>query len=374
MRPDIIIQMLTQAGFEAYYVGGCVRDTLLLRSVHDWDIATSALPEQVTALFAHTVPTGIRHGTVTVLEGGFSCEVTTYRLDGAYLDARRPESVRFVGDLREDLARRDFTVNAMAMDTEGSVTDLFGGREDLSRRLIRCVGDPDRRFGEDALRMLRAVRFSAQLGFSIEPETYAAILRCRDACRKLSRERVRDEAEKTLLSEDPARFGELMKLGLLAVCGLEGEADFSRLSRVPCQPAARWAAAKLCAPELDPAQFRLPSALSRLIDTCAESWQEGRSTLDWKRLIAAQGWQAAELQAAMQGSDEVERIRRSGACVRLDALSVNGDDFPQYRGREVGKLLHALLAHVLEHPEDNTRTRLLALAERMDLEKTANSC
>ena len=156
MRPDAIIKTLEDAGFEARYVGGCVRDTLLDRPIHDWDIASQALPEDVLRLFPHCVPTGIRHGTVTVLLDGVSAEVTTYRLDGAYHDGRHPEGVCFVRSLAEDLARRDFTINAMAMDESGAVTDLFGGREDLSRRVIRCVGEPETRFREDALRMLRA--------------------------------------------------------------------------------------------------------------------------------------------------------------------------------------------------------------------------
>ena len=177
MRPDAIIKTLEDAGFEARYVGGCVRDTLLDRPIHDWDIASQALPEDVLRLFPHCVPTGIRHGTVTVLLDGVSAEVTTYRLDGAYHDGRHPEGVCFVRSLAEDLARRDFTINAMAMDESGAVTDLFGGREDLSRRVIRCVGEPETRFREDALRMLRAYRFAAQLGFSLDAQTQAAIER-----------------------------------------------------------------------------------------------------------------------------------------------------------------------------------------------------
>ena len=207
MRPDAIIKTLEDAGFEARYVGGCVRDTLLGRPVHDWDIASQALPEDVLRLFPRCVPTGLQHGTVTVLLDGTSAEVTTYRLDGAYHDSRHPDGVRFVRSLADDLARRDFTINAMAMDLSGSITDLFGGREDLARGVIRCVGDAETRFREDALRMLRARRFAAQLGFALEAGTEAAIGRCAGLCAALSRERVREEAEKTLLSDRPALFG-----------------------------------------------------------------------------------------------------------------------------------------------------------------------
>ena len=197
-----IIMRLKSAGFSAFAVGGCVRDTLLGREPHDWDVTTSAGTEEVEALFEKTVPTGVRYGTVTVIMDGVAVEVTTFRLDGAYRDARKPESVRFVSDLKEDLSRRDFTVNAMAMDEAGAVTDLFGGREDLHNRVIRCVGDPERRFSEDALRMFRAVRFSAQLGFSLEPGT-------------LSAQRVLSELQKTLGSPDPSRVREMAGYGLL---------------------------------------------------------------------------------------------------------------------------------------------------------------
>ena len=160
MRPDAIIKTLEDAGFEARYVGGCVRDTLLDRPIHDWDIASQALPEDVLRLFPHCVPTGIRHGTVTVLLDGVSAEVTTYRLDGAYHDGRHPDGVRFVRSLAEDLARRDFTINAMAYSAEEGLIDPFGGRDDLAAHLVRAVGEPERRFEEDALRILRLYRFA----------------------------------------------------------------------------------------------------------------------------------------------------------------------------------------------------------------------
>ena len=166
MRPDELLKTLEQAGFEACFVGGCVRDTLLGRPVHDWDITTSALPEQTMALFPRCIPTGLKHGTVTVLLNGESFEVTTFRKDGAYHDARHPDEVTFVPRLEEDLARRDFTINAMAMHLDGSITDCFHGREDLQSGVIRCVGDPDLRFqggcAADAARLalFRAARLS----------------------------------------------------------------------------------------------------------------------------------------------------------------------------------------------------------------------
>ncbi len=211
-----IIRTLEQAGYEAYAVGGCVRDSLLCRSPHDWDVATSARPEQVKALFSHTVDTGLKHGTVTVMAEHRGYEVTTYRIDGAYLDGRHPEEVSFTRQLSEDLRRRDFTINAMAYHPERGLVDLFGGREDLEKHVIRCVGDAEERFGEDALRMMRAVRFSAQLGFSIDQATKEAARSLASNLRLVSRERIRDELLKLLCSDHPGRFLELYELGLTA--------------------------------------------------------------------------------------------------------------------------------------------------------------
>ena len=362
MRPDEIIKTLERAGFEARYVGGCVRDTLLNRPIHDWDIATQALPEDVLRLFAHCVPTGIRHGTVTVLLDGVSAEVTTYRLDGAYHDGRHPDGVRFVRSLAEDLARRDFTINAMAMDEHGAITDLFGGRDDLSRRVIRCVGDPETRFHEDALRMLRAYRFAAQLGFSLDAQTQAVLRRCAPLCAQLSRERVREEAEKALLSDQPEYFGRMLAEGLLAACMRAETADFSGLSALPKTPEARWTAAKLRCPALDPTAFRLPAKLCRLIELTAQTWREGRTEAEWKRLIAEHGWETARLQADMQHTDIVRQIETRGDCVTLRQLAVTGADFPALRGKEVGRMLHLLLVYALDHPDQNTKAQLLAAA------------
>ena len=196
-QAQAILTRLEQAGYQAFAVGGCVRDTLLGRTPGDWDITTSALPEQVMALF-DAVPTGIAHGTVTVRLEGRGFEVTTFRGDGPYLDGRHPSGVVFTRHLEEDLARRDFTVNAMAMDLRGRITDPCGGREDLQRRLLRCVGDPERRLQEDALRILRALRFAAVLGFSVEPETAAALVHQAHRLDLIAPERVSHELQRLL--------------------------------------------------------------------------------------------------------------------------------------------------------------------------------
>ena len=212
-----IISVLTEAGFEAYVVGGCVRDAILGRDAADWDITTNALPSQVKALFPRTLDTGLQHGTVTVMQGKEGFEVTTYRIDGEYLDGRHPDKVTFTPSLLEDLKRRDFTVNAMAYNEKEGLVDAFGGLEDLERRRIRCVGDPRERFTEDALRILRAVRFSAQLDFTIEEKTRAALSEFAPRLLKVSAERIQTELVKLLTSSHPEVFRVVWETGISAV-------------------------------------------------------------------------------------------------------------------------------------------------------------
>lgn len=212
-----IIHTLQQAGFEAYAVGGCVRDSILGREPDDWDITTSAKPEQVKALFGRTVDTGIKHGTVTVLKDRAGYEVTTYRIDGEYEDGRHPKEVVFTASLEEDLKRRDFTINAMAYNEEQGLVDLFDGIGDIRRKVLRCVGDPKERFLEDALRMMRAVRFSAQLDYEIEEKTRAAITELAGTLEKISAERIQTELVKLLVSGHPERIRTCYETGMTAV-------------------------------------------------------------------------------------------------------------------------------------------------------------
>ena len=198
-----ILESLQKSGYEAYVVGGCVRDALLGREPNDWDITTSALPTEVKSVFPRTIDTGLQHGTVTVLCGGTGYEVTTFRVDGVYEDGRHPKEVTFTPSLREDLKRRDFTINAMAYNNENGLVDLFGGQKDLENGIVRAVGDPVQRFTEDALRIMRAIRFSAQLGYEIEPETLRAASALAPNLRRISSERIREELEKTLVSDRP---------------------------------------------------------------------------------------------------------------------------------------------------------------------------
>lgn len=224
-----IIHTLQDAGHEAYAVGGCVRDSLLSRTPDDWDITTSARPEETKKLFRRTIDTGIQHGTVTVMLKKNGYEVTTYRVDGEYEDGRHPKEVIFTANLIEDLKRRDFTINAMAYNEESGLVDAFTGKKDLEEGIIRCVGDADERFTEDALRIMRAVRFSAQLGFSMEDKTKAAIRGHAENLRKVSAERIQTELTKLVTSPHPEYLRSAWETGITAVFLPE----FDRLMRTP---------------------------------------------------------------------------------------------------------------------------------------------
>lgn len=215
-KVNMILKTLQAGGFAAYAVGGCVRDSVLGREPDDWDITTSARPQEIKALFGRTVDTGLQHGTVTVMLQRESFEVTTYRIDGVYEDGRHPKAVTFTADLREDLRRRDFTINAMAYNEETGLVDLFGGLADLKAGVIRCVGDAAERFTEDALRMMRAVRFSAQLGFAIERETEAAIRALAPGIRQVSAERIQAELIKLVTAPHPDYLRTAWECGITA--------------------------------------------------------------------------------------------------------------------------------------------------------------
>ena len=201
-----IIKTLNSNGYEAYIVGGCVRDSIIGKTPYDWDIATNASPDNVKNLFENTVDTGIKHGTVTVIIHNETYEITTYRIDGKYIDNRRPENVRFTNSLEKDLARRDFTINAIAFHPKTSFFDPFDGIIDIKSKVVRCVGNPNERFVEDALRMIRAVRFSAQLGFEIESVTFDSIYMNSSIISKISSERIQEELTKIITSDNPSKL------------------------------------------------------------------------------------------------------------------------------------------------------------------------
>lgn len=213
-KVNTIIHTLQSHGYEAYAVGGCVRDSILGRVPEDWDITTSAMPEEMKALFPHTVDTGIAHGTVTIFVGREGFEVTTYRVDGKYEDSRHPKEVTFVRNLKDDLLRRDFTINAMAYNEEDGLVDIFGGTQDIRHGIIRCVGDAKARFSEDALRILRGIRFAAQLGFELDGETKEGMCLLAPTLQKISAERIQTELVKILLSPKPDILREAWRLGI----------------------------------------------------------------------------------------------------------------------------------------------------------------
>ena len=229
-----VLQQIENAGYEAYFVGGCVRDTILGDHIHDIDIATSAYPSEIKQIFKRTVDTGIEHGTVMILDHGEGYETTTFRTESGYQDFRRPDKVTFVRSLSEDLKRRDFTINALAMKENGQVIDLFDGLSDLKKRLIKAVGDPEARFHEDALRMMRAVRFASKLDFAIDPATVTGIQDNASLLEKIAVERTQVEMEKLLLGQNPPRgLKAMINTGLYQYCPdlSDHEAGLQRLAQ-----------------------------------------------------------------------------------------------------------------------------------------------
>ena len=328
------------------------------------------MPEEVLTLFPRCVPTGIKHGTVTVLSHGGKVEVTTFRAEGAYSDHRRPDSVAFGCPLEADLARRDLTVNAMAMDAAGRLTDPFGGRADLERGLLRCVGEPERRFDEDALRMLRTLRFSAQLGFDIEPRTLEAIRALAPLAASLSAERVRDELVKTLRSPRPDAVWSLVDFRLLDAYLAPGDAAAEHCPLAPLPIYAR--PARFCL-ALERGGYimststlltalRFDSATVRTTSAAVEVLKSGQR--DWKRMLRDYG-EAAVL-AAHPKSRALREVLRSGECWTLSGLAIGGAELMRlgYSGPELGRELDRLLDHVIDCPSDNRADILCKLAQR----------
>lgn len=379
-----ILVTLRSRGHLAYLVGGCVRDILLGVRPHDWDICTSALPEEVMGIFPGSLPTGVKHGTVTVRLRSRQVEVTTFRSDGSYSDHRHPEAVRFVGDLNTDLSRRDFTMNAIALPPDGLLCDPFGGVQDIRDGLIRCVGEPERRFEEDALRMLRALRFSARLGFTVEKSTMAAILEKAPLAAGLAAERVRDEVEKILLTPAPQTAVMLISCGLLdryLLCRTSPEAGaLRRLTRLPKKALYRWAAlctllergGAICSTREFLTALRLDSRTIRCCEDCVQllSQPAPESRVAWKRMLNRYGVDTVSVTAACgdalfggHSRNTLREILRSGECFSLRHLAVGGEELAALglSGRALGEMLDFLLEYVMEYPENNRRELLLSL-------------
>ncbi|MDD6283496.1 MAG: CCA tRNA nucleotidyltransferase [Oribacterium sp.] len=409
-----IISRLEHAGFEAYAVGGCVRDSLLKRNPDDWDITTSAKPAEVKKIFRRTIDTGIAHGTVTVLMSGEDTlltgergyEVTTYRIDGEYLDGRHPSSVTFTPSLHEDLARRDFTINAMAYNDRTGVIDDFGGMEDLEQKIIRAVGDPEQRFTEDALRMLRALRFSAQLNFTIDPDTYQAIRKLAPNLSHVSKERIQTELTKLLMSDHPDHIALVSASDLAPYIA----AHFDEAFDVPSELAAPSPYIRQWMPDGLPGEKYLrwgtflrgvPADAGRILrelrmdnDTIKKAkiiaalFQEDlpENMYEIRKILSVIGYEAY---GAFLDADEclcrdvfgeesafrvekihtvrkhIQAIREAGDCISLKELAVKGQDLIEAgipKGPAVGEMLHRLLEDVLRVPSHNTREILMAIA------------
>lgn len=391
-----IIDILTQNGYEAYAVGGCVRDSILGRVPGDWDITTSALPQQVKALFRRTIDTGIQHGTVTIMLGKNGYEVTTYRIDGKYEDSRHPESVEFTPNLEEDLKRRDFTINAMAYNDENGIVDIFGGIDDIRNRIIRCVGNAHDRFTEDALRILRAVRFSAQLGFEIDKATKEAARELAPTLVKISRERIHTELNKLLLSDNPDYFSVVYELGVMKVIISELEdvnsGDIDRLRVLikrtkPCLP-ERYAAllsvigkdktrAVLKGLKLDNATISMAVKLVEYLGiTPALTEPQMRHYIN--EVGKEDALRVIDFNLAFASEDEYKgytdmrnicvTVLERGDCTSLKELRITGKLLMNSgfeAGKQLGGLLEELLLEVLDNPALNDTEYLLERAKEL---------
>ena len=415
-----IIGKIRENGYEAFAVGGCVRDTLLGRKPGDWDITTSAKPEEVKGIFGKTVDTGLQHGTVTIIKNRNGYEVTTYRIDGEYHDGRHPESVEFTSNLKEDLKRRDFTINAMAYSHETEIVDEFGGMDDLANQVIRCVGLAHDRFTEDALRILRAIRFAAQLGFEIEEETYKAISDIAPNLKNVSKERIQVELTKLLLSDHPEKMTMVEATGICPYVTADfaevfdrarkylAEADkaedgemlskpssanmedsFTKVKILPQEKSMRWAGFLR---HMDPAKVR---GILKGLKLDNETIDNGRIMVgaaqtplapekpQIRRFLSKMSryqFEGCLYLKELDGDTHVEEIRRlwkeieeAGDCVSLKTLAVNGGDLMAAgipKGKQIGETLAELLDLVLEQPELNEKACLLQRLEaKMILEK-----
>ncbi len=401
---DFIISTLCSAGFEAYAVGGCVRDSLLGRVPDDWDITTSAKPEQVKALFKRTIDTGIKHGTVTIMIDRNGYEVTTYRIDGEYEDGRHPNSIEFATELIEDLKRRDFTINAMAYNRSCGLIDEFDGINDLQKGIIRCVGDATQRFTEDALRMMRAIRFSAQLGFSIEASTYEGICKLAGNIIKVSKERIHVELNKTLMSNNPDYVELLCKTGLTKeilpiidriLSDKRHPIIMQRLKENDKVLVLRYAAL-FSETDYKEAEQTLHSlkldnytinTVTHLVRCWKKNYEESEPAI--REAIHNEGrdifplilqFQASNISAkekttginmsAPKNHNQIIRKMFADIIARGDAISIkdldiNGQDLMEYgfTGPRIGQTLNELLKVVMENPKLNEKETLIALIE-----------
>ncbi len=402
-----IIKTIEDNGYEAYAVGGCVRDSILGRNPDDWDITTSARPEQIKSFFKKTIDTGIKHGTVTVMMNHTGYEVTTYRIDGEYKDGRHPESVEFSAKLVDDLKRRDFTINAMAYNESNGFVDEFNGIEDLNNHVIRCVGNPIERFSEDALRMMRAIRFSAQLGFDIDSKTYAAIVELAPSIRQVSMERVQVELAKTIMSDNPFYVKQYEQTGLLRenlsymdeiLSGKLVKNAMAMLKYAPKSTVLRYAAIfNMGEPDRVKAELKALKLDNYTVDTVTKLVAYSKDTIEENEPAVREAVHkyGKELLALMFENEEarintkeeivgislnsqrlhLNRIKKMyediisrGDCISVKDLDITGNDLMEYglSGVQIGKTLNELLHIVIENPKLNEKSTLLAMIEHID--------
>lgn len=389
-----IISRLEKADFEAYAVGGCVRDSILGRSPEDWDITTSAKPEEVKRLFSTTIDTGLQHGTVTVVIEKEGFEVTTFRLDGDYTDGRHPDRVAFTSSLTEDLRRRDFTINAMAYSEKTGLIDEFDGERDLEDGVIRAVGEAKERFSEDALRMLRAIRFAGQLNFKIADETFDAIKELSPNISKVSVERIAKELEKLLLSGNPEYIALVYETGIFSVIApevamlfenCEISASIKALSRASFPEKKELYQIRLAIFLEGLGADKAAKLLKRLkldndtINTVKKLLElslrevENNET-DMRRTVKEAGHKMMPLLLEMRrakglkdNKDLYQTVIDNGYCTSISELNINGKDLMDAgipKGALIGSTLERLLELVIEKPELNTRESLLLEVRR----------
>lgn len=371
---EYIIETLQKNGYEAYAVGGCVRDMLNGDTPHDFDITTSAEPEAVISLFKKTVPTGIKHGTVTVIINGVPNEVTTYRTDGEYRDHRRPDSVIFVKSLREDLARRDFTVNAMAYNKRDGLKDFFGGKEDIQNRILRAVGEPERRFYEDALRILRLFRFSSVLGFNIEENTLKAALEYAPTLKNVSAERIYSELLKTVCGKNPAALKPLTDIGGLRFSGLTAAPDYGILPLLGSADTKLFAFLYSGGADVTAALdfLRVPNKtkkaardmLTLLNMPFPKTKPEIKEMLYLTSPVSVENYfdyKAAYGENCENARNMLSEIIENAEPYKISDLKIRGEDLKKLgiSGRETGEMLEALRKYVIPDPTLNTKSRLL---------------
>lgn len=396
-----VLAQLEENGYEAFFVGGCVRDWLLKRPVHDIDICTNAQPCDIMRIFPDHIPTGLQHGTVSVKHDGAIFEVTTYRAEATYSDFRRPDEVRFVSDLREDLARRDFTVNAMAMDRHGRLSDPFSGQTDLVTGLIRTVGNPQERFNEDALRLLRAARFCAQLHFALDSKTEQALADCADLLRHIAPERIRDELNKLIESANPEHGSAIIVRSHLLRAFPQLARLFEQVSPYgPRLPHLRLSSQKWTL-LLFAAAFTKEEALSiaaqlrmsnrdrdeiitllELLSQIAPDWDEPYE-VEWAGILLRYGLETCTkanelLQAIWAGKSEHYRFQNMMDTYErlpvkiLRELAVTGKDLLATTGRKAGPWVAHTLQHLLEqvalHDQPNT-PEWLCMEARKEVER-----